>query len=164
LLRRRAIATILPPNWVALHGAARHETARGPSAEPVWAARLGLEATHFTDPHGVGGADHHASAVDLAMLMRVALRVPEVGPLLASASVRAEGSRALILQNGTALLDTYPGLVGVKTGFTDEAGPTIVAAAERDGRRLIVALLNAPNRVDDAAALLDWGFANYVWP
>lgn len=65
--------------------------------------------------------------------------------------------------NDNSLLENYPGALGGKTGFTDDAGQTYVGAAERDGRRLVVTLLQG-SRIpvapwEQAAALLDWGFA-----
>ena len=64
------------------------------------------------------------------------------------------------IRNLNLLLNNYPGAVGVKTGFTDEAGQTIVAAADRDGRRLITSALYSEDLYVDAAALLTWAFAN----
>ena len=63
------------------------------------------------------------------------------------------------LWNGNDLLDLYPEAVGVKIGYTEKAGQTIVAAAERDGRRLIVAVLGGWDRYSDATALFEWAFA-----
>jgi len=64
------------------------------------------------------------------------------------------------LRNGNELLDTYPGAVGVKIGYTEQAGQTIVAAAQRDGRTIIVSALSSADRYGDATALLDWAFAH----
>ena len=67
------------------------------------------------------------------------------------------------IQNDNRLLSNYPGALGGKTGFTDIARHTFVGAAERDGRRLVVTLLGAEHQPvrtwQQAAALLDWGFA-----
>ncbi len=62
--------------------------------------------------------------------------------------------------NLNKLLTTYPGAIGIKIGYTDEAKQTIVGAAERDGRRLIVSVLASEDIYVDAGALLDWAFAN----
>jgi D-alanyl-D-alanine carboxypeptidase (penicillin-binding protein 5/6) len=61
--------------------------------------------------------------------------------------------------NGNALLDLYPEAIGIKIGYTEKAGQTIVAAAERDGRRLIVSVLGTWDRYADAIALFEWAFA-----
>jgi D-alanyl-D-alanine carboxypeptidase (penicillin-binding protein 5/6) len=67
------------------------------------------------------------------------------------------------IQSQNPLLSTYPGSLGGKTGFTDAARHTFVTAAERNGRRLVVSVMdteNTPLRApDQAARLLDWGFA-----
>jgi D-alanyl-D-alanine carboxypeptidase len=57
------------------------------------------------------------------------------------------------------LLWSYPGAFGIKPGYTEDAGYTLVAAAERDGRTLIAVTLNSRRHFGDAAALLDFGFA-----
>ena len=68
-----------------------------------------------------------------------------------------------MLSNVNPLLSRYPGAIGSKTGFTDAARHTIVGAAERDGRRLVVSVVRAEHTPvvnwRQAAALLDWGFA-----
>ena len=70
---------------------------------------------------------------------------------------------AFWVANDNPLLANYPGAIGGKTGFTDDAGQTIIGAAERDGRRLVVTLLQGSRDPvapwEQAAELLDWGFA-----
>jgi D-alanyl-D-alanine carboxypeptidase (penicillin-binding protein 5/6) len=73
------------------------------------------------------------------------------------------GDKVLVNQN--ELLKRYPGTIGGKTGFTDIARKTFVGAAQRDGRRLVIAMMfgmdkeGAPSNWDQAASLFDWGFA-----
>jgi len=73
------------------------------------------------------------------------------------------GDRVLVNQD--ELLQRYPGAIGGKTGFTNIARKTFVGAAQRDGRRLVVAMMygmvveGGPTYWDQAGALLDWGFA-----
>jgi D-alanyl-D-alanine carboxypeptidase len=84
-------------------------------------------------------------------------------PLLAQISSTPEYEPAWsgpVLKNGNRLLSTYPGAFGVKIGFTDRAQQTIVAAANRDGRELIVSVFGSEDRYTDSAALFDWAFAN----
>ena len=70
-----------------------------------------------------------------------------------------------VLVNQDEMLHRYPGMLGGKTGFTDLARKTFVGAAERDGRRLVIAMMyglvkeGGPTYWDQAAGLLDWGFA-----
>ncbi len=59
------------------------------------------------------------------------------------------------------MLSDYPGAIGVKTGYTDLAKLTLVAAAERDGRRLYAVVLGSDDHFADASALLDYGFSEF---
>ena len=68
------------------------------------------------------------------------------------------------LTNHNKLLWRYEGCTGLKTGYTDRAGRTLVSCAERDGQRLIAVTLNDPNDWADHAALFDYGFATTAVP
>jgi D-alanyl-D-alanine carboxypeptidase (penicillin-binding protein 5/6) len=57
-------------------------------------------------------------------------------------------------------LQLYPGAFGVKIGYTSRAGQTIVAAAERDGRQIIVSVFGSVDRYADTMALFDWAFSS----
>jgi D-alanyl-D-alanine carboxypeptidase (penicillin-binding protein 5/6) len=77
----------------------------------------------------------------------------------AKASVRtADGKREFPIANTNALIG-YTGVLGLKTGYTPEAGTCIVALAERDGVRVLLVLLKGPERWWDAAAMLERAFA-----
>jgi len=132
------------------------------------AAAIGASNTHATSPSGLdgpGGAGW-TTPHDLAAIFRAAMANPVFAQITAtpSAPFPAEtGERPLINQND--LLVRYPGAIGGKTGFTDAARKTFVGAAERDGRRLVIAMMyglvheGGPTYWDQAATLLDWGFA-----
>lgn len=130
------------------------------------AAALGMEDTHFVTPSGLDGEDaqglgHLSTAYDMALLARVALEDQAFRQLCSSPSLAvefAEPVKRVTYTNHNKLLTQYPGCVGVKTGFTKEAGRCLVSAAERDGALLIAVTLNAPNDWEDHAALLDYGF------
>lgn len=127
------------------------------------AAQLGLAETSFIDPHGLGGDGHATSAYDLARLTRYAMTLPDFREIVGSGSWTARGERTLSLWNVNRFLGSYPGADGVKTGFTSEAGRTLVASAVRDGRRIYVVLLNSTDRVGEATALFDWAFDHHTW-
>ncbi len=127
-------------------------------------ARLGLAETRFENPHGLDAAGHLSSAYDLAMLARYGMALPDFAATVGAPGWTAVGSREVTMRNVNRFLTSYPDADGVKTGFTGDAGRTLVASATRDGRRLYVVLLDAPSRFDDAAALLDWAFAQHRWP
>ena len=130
------------------------------------AAALGMEDTHFVTPSGLDGEDaqglgHLSTAYDMALLARAALEDQAFRQLCSSPSLAvafAEPVKRVTYTNHNKLLTQYPGCVGVKTGFTKEAGRCLVSAAERDGALLIAVTLNAPNDWQDHAALLDYGF------
>ena len=122
------------------------------------ADQLALRNTHFSNPHGLDEDGLYTSAFDIALLGRELLKQPELAAIVASQNYQPawDGPQ---LWNGNALLDLYPEAIGVKIGYTEKAGQTIVAAAERDGRRLIVAVLGSWDRYSDATALFEWAFA-----
>ena len=79
---------------------------------------------------------------------------------LPEARVRTlDGGRELAFESTNALLGRLPGATGVKTGYTPKAGPSVVALAEREGVRVLLVLLNAPNRWWDAHMLIERAFA-----
>lgn len=127
--------------------------------------RLGLTESHFTDPHGLGSAEHHASAYDIAMLSRYAMtELPLFREIVNTRSHVAVGDRELSLRNVNSFLSQYDGGDGVKTGYTEEAGRTLSASATRNGHRVYAVILNDNNRYATAGALIDWAFDNYTWP
>ena len=131
------------------------------------AAALGMEDTHVVTPSGLDGEDaqglgHLSTAYDMALLARAALEDQAFRQLCSSPSLAvefAEPVKRVTYTNHNKLLAQYQGCVGVKTGFTKEAGRCLVSAAERDGALLIAVTLNAPNDWQDHTALLDYGFS-----
>ncbi len=122
------------------------------------AAELGLSGTHFANPNGLDDEGNYATARDLAMLARAAMENETFAAVVSTKRCQF-GERVLV--NHNKLLWRYDGAVGVKTGYTKAAGRILVSAAERDGRRLIAATLDAPSDWADHAALLDYGFSAY---
>ncbi len=132
------------------------------------ARRLGAYDTHAETPHGLDGPGQVTSVYDLALISRVLFNRPDFRTYAAtqSAKIPAQPPKDKVgfqIQNDNRLLDNYAGAMGGKTGFTDIARHNFVGAAQRDGRRLVVALLGAEHRPaptwQQAAALLDWGFS-----
>ena len=118
-------------------------------------------------PSGLDVAGQSSSPYDLALIFRALVEDPATAAILATPIAQmpaVEGrSPGYQIQNQNPLLATYAGSLGGKTGFTDAARHTFVTAAERNGRRLVVSVMateNTPLRAaDQAALLLDWGFA-----
>jgi D-alanyl-D-alanine carboxypeptidase (penicillin-binding protein 5/6) len=131
------------------------------------AAAIGAFDTVAGTPSGLDMAGQSSSPYDLALVFRRVVADPRAVALLQTPLAQMppiEGrSPGYQIQNQNPLLGSYPGLLGGKTGFTDAARHTYVAAAERGGRRLVVSVMgteNVPLRAaDQAALLLDWAFA-----
>jgi D-alanyl-D-alanine carboxypeptidase (penicillin-binding protein 5/6) len=122
-------------------------------------AQAGLKDTHFVNPHGLDAPDHYTSAYDIAVLGNQLLQRPDLAFIVGTRSYQPhwDGGR---VDNLNLLLGQYPGAIGIKTGYTLQAGHTLVAAAERNGRRFIVSLLRSADTFADATALLDWAFTS----
>lgn len=109
------------------------------------AAELGLENTQYRNPSGLDAEGHYSSARDLATLAAHALENEDFADIVSKQEIRmAFGNppynRSLYTTN--KLLERYPYAIGVKTGYTDDAGLCLVTAAEKDGTRLIIVTLN----------------------
>lgn len=123
------------------------------------AASLGLRRTHFANAHGLDAPGHYSTAANLASLARVAMKQPEFRRAVSMRSVAMPGGR--VLKSTDKLLGVYPGMEGVKTGFTDDAKFSFVGAAKRGDVELYSVVLGAPNnaaRFSQTRILLDWGF------
>ncbi len=128
------------------------------------ARSLGLGHTHFTNPCGHDQKGHRSTAENLALLAQAALRHPAFAALVATVrtTVTTAQGRSFELENKNELVGRYPGAVGVKTGFTSGAGKCLIALAERQGRQVLLVLLNAPDRWWTAVAMLDYAFGKAV--
>ena len=120
------------------------------------AADLGMNHTHFSDPSGLSSESHFSSALDMAMLAAACLDNPVVSEIVSTRSIYLEGRS---LTNHNKLLWQYPGCTGMKTGYTRQAGRTLVSSAERNGQTLICVTLNDPDDWQDHNALLNYGFS-----
>lgn len=130
------------------------------------AAKLGALDTRAVTPSGLDGPGMSASAYDLALAFRQVLDRPLLAELLATreADFPGYGNRpGFVVSNDNKLLRSYPGALGGKTGFTDDARHTQLDAAQRGGRRLMVVLMRGEQRpvsmAEQAARLLSYGFA-----
>lgn len=134
--------------------------------EPAFVARmnemagdLGAKATTFSNPHGLDAPGHGSSAKDLALFGAELLEDPFLSELVAlPEAVLTSPARSLEVENTNELLGGYDGLIGIKTGFTADAGRVLVAAAERDGRRVIAVAMGSNDAFAAAQTLLDHAF------
>ncbi|MBI4998000.1 MAG: D-alanyl-D-alanine carboxypeptidase [Rhodocyclales bacterium] len=126
------------------------------------AGELDLKQTRYTNACGHDRPGHQASARDLARLAERAMQAPVIAQLVALPGheiATADGARRFSLTNRNALIGRYEGATGIKSGFTARAGKCLIAAAQRDGRRVLLVMLNAGNRWWDASDTLDRAFA-----
>ncbi len=135
------------------------------------ASKLGGRDTRVATPSGLDGPGMSTSAYDLGLFYRYAWQNPVFSDIVATKTFDFPGHStpetgdhpAYVLENDNKLLYNYPGALGGKTGYTDDAGQTFVGAAERDGRRLVAILLRGTRQPiapwEQASRLLDYGFA-----
>ncbi len=123
------------------------------------ASALGMTGTSFRNPHGLTEPEHYSTARDMGILACAAMDNPCFAEICGCQDREVDG---VILRNHNRLLRDYPGAIGVKTGYTDAAGRTLVSCAKREEMTLVCVTLNDPADWKDHAALLDWGFSAYV--
>jgi serine-type D-Ala-D-Ala carboxypeptidase (penicillin-binding protein 5/6) len=126
------------------------------------AARLGLSCTRYSSPSGYYDDGNFSCAADLAELAYDDLQQPRIADIVRDAHAilpfPIKGGKLYLSNNNPLLLYGYPGTTGLKTGYTEAAGPCLVATAQRDGVRLGVVLLDSSDPGTQAAALLDAAF------
>lgn len=142
------------------------------------AAELGMENTHFANPHGYHDDNHYTSAYDLYLLAKVAMQNEVFAKIVGTPTYeipptnRYKETRSL--SNNNALINPmkgrkylYSAATGVKTGHTSKAGNCLVSSAEKNGSSFLCVVLNAPNEngtnysFADTISLLDYGFQNF---
>lgn len=130
------------------------------------ADKLGARDTRVATPSGLDGPGMSTSAYDIGLFYRYAWNNPVFTDIVATRSSNFPGrdGAGYPIENDNKLLANYPGALGGKTGYTDDAGQTFVGAAARDGRRLVAVLLRGTRQPiapwEQAARLLDYGFAS----
>lgn len=128
------------------------------------AIELGMLDTHFANPNGLDASGHYSTPRDMLTLARQAMSIPEFEDLVRSRALvfpDAPDGTSRTATNTNRILNSYDGVIGVKTGETPNAGLTYVGAAERNGRRLFVVVFDSVGRrahFADAIALYNWAF------
>jgi D-alanyl-D-alanine carboxypeptidase (penicillin-binding protein 5/6) len=134
------------------------------------AAKLGLTGTHFSSPDGLPyptETSTYSTPADLVKLGEAAMSYPEFRSIVAMRYYnlpKGDGHSAVSITNTDALIGQYPGVLGIKDGFTNAAGHTLLFEAARGGRTLIGDVLGSPptgfaSGAQDAAKILNWGFS-----
>jgi len=158
-------ATILGSANDACHALADHVAGSETKFVPRMNARareLGLSDTRFVNACGHDAPGMHSTARDLARLTEKAMGTPVFAKMAGLEDgwiSTADGGKKFSLVNKNLLIGRYRGAIGAKTGFTGRAGKCLAAVAERDGKRVLLILLNAPDRWWKAEGILDAAFA-----
>jgi D-alanyl-D-alanine carboxypeptidase len=128
------------------------------------ASALGAQNSSFANPHGMDAPGHYSTARDIALMTMVAMRNPTFAQMVGTTRHEIPwGSGQHLLVNHNKMLTLYPGTTGVKTGYTNGSGNSLVTEATRNGMTLLTVVLGSksPAGYNDSMALLNWGFANF---
>jgi D-alanyl-D-alanine carboxypeptidase len=132
----------------------------------VKAEYLSMNNTHFENPVGLDGNYQRSTARDLVRASEVAMRNPIFAKMVGTKEILitdASGKYSHDLKNLNQLLGEVPGVVGVKTGWTESARENLVTYIIRDGHKVLIALLGSQDRFGETRELIDWIFSNYTW-
>ncbi|MCL4535268.1 MAG: D-alanyl-D-alanine carboxypeptidase [Bacteroidetes bacterium] len=119
---------------------------------------LGLQDTHFENPHGLDTDGHFSSPYDMAVIGRNVLSNPDLARIVALKQERVLGRGIYPMRNINRIVQSYPGGDGIKTGFTDLAKQAVVGSASVNGSRAIVVVMRSDGYAADASNLFDYTF------
>ena len=122
------------------------------------AEELGMTGSSFANPNGLDDEKHYSTARDMAVLACAAVENETLVRIASTKSVTIGGRT---MSNHNKLLNLVEGCIGLKTGYTQAAGRTLVSCAERSGQRLVAVTLQDGNDWADHESLLEYGFASY---
>lgn len=120
---------------------------------------LGLSGSHFTNPHGLDEPNHYATAYDLAKMMQYSMENEQFRKIAGTHAYHS-ASRTYQWNNKNRLLtERYAYCIAGKTGYTSNAGRTLVTSAKKDNQELVAVTFNAPDDWNDHEQLYEWAFA-----
>ncbi|MBT2686966.1 D-alanyl-D-alanine carboxypeptidase [Bacillus sp. ISL-47] len=130
------------------------------------AKELGLKNTKFQNPTGLPAEDHYSTAYDMAMMAKELLKYEDITKFTGTyeAYLREDSDKKFWLVNTNRLVRFYPGVDGLKTGFTSEAKYCLTATAQKEGMRVITVVFGAPTskeRNAQVTKMLDYAFSQY---
>ncbi|MDD5415623.1 MAG: D-alanyl-D-alanine carboxypeptidase [Candidatus Daviesbacteria bacterium] len=128
---------------------------------------LNLHSTHFDNPAGFDSPNHYSSAADLAKITKEALKNSQLARIFATKEtniVSLDKRYSHQLFNLNKLLTQINGVLGIKTGTTDQAKENLVTLIERDGHRVLIIILGSNDRFGETTRLIDWTYTNVTWP
>ncbi|EQB36066.1 MULTISPECIES: D-alanyl-D-alanine carboxypeptidase family protein [Virgibacillus] len=122
---------------------------------------LGMDNTHFDNPHGLDSENHYSTAYDMAILMSYAMKNETFQDITGSQTYLSENRTYSWKNKNKLLTQFYEYCTGGKTGYTKKTGRTLVSSAQKDGMNLIAVTLDAPDDWRDHISMFEWGFDNY---
>ena len=129
------------------------------------AIELGLTNTHFVTPHGLDDANHYTTALELAKLTDYAMDNETFAKIVGTKSTTIYiNNQSRQINNTNELLGVLNGVVGVKTGFTNNAGRCLVTETKRNNMDIITIVLGADTKKDrtkDSVNLIEYTFSKY---
>jgi D-alanyl-D-alanine carboxypeptidase len=126
------------------------------------ALAMGLFNTHFYNPNGLPAprGTHYTSCADLMHIFRAVIAIPELREICSTKKyILSTAARTQTLHNHNLLLGIYPGMGPAKTGWTEASKHTYAASVTRDGREILLTLLDSTNKWKDAEILFNWAFS-----
>ena len=129
------------------------------------ANKCGAYNSSFANPHGLDAPNHYTTCYDLALITAKALKNDTFKEIVSTKNTRIKGSEEgtyRYLKNKNKLLNTLEGCIGVKTGFTNNAGRCLVSACERNDFRTVCVVLNDGPMFEDSYRLLEKCYINYT--
>ena len=127
---------------------------------------LNLKNTHFDNPAGFDSPKHFSSAKDLAIITEEALKNPQLSRIFATKEtniVSLDKKYKHQLVNLNRLLTQVKGVLGVKTGFTQEAKENLVTFVDREGNQVLTVILGSNDRFGESTKLIEWVYENFTW-
>lgn len=131
------------------------------------ASLMELQNTHFDNPAGFDNPNHYSSATDMAKVTEEALKNPVLARIFATketniVSLNKKYTHQLV--NLNRLLSEVSGVLGVKTGTTQQAGENLITLVERNSHQVLLVLLGSNDRFGETTKLINWTYANFQWP
>jgi len=127
---------------------------------------LGLNNTHFGNPTGLDNGAQYSTTRDLIVVSKYAMKNPIFAEIVGTKEKTVKSIDGRIshkLVNVNRLLGEVPGVLGVKTGWTENARENLVTYVERDQRKIMTVVLGSSDRFGETKELIEWIYQNYIW-
>lgn len=127
------------------------------------AKKIGAENSHFVNPHGLDAKEHYTTAHDLAVITAYALENEDFKQIVSTKTITIckDKENVRYLMNKNKLLSKLDGCIGVKTGFTDNAGRCLVSACERSGLRIVSVVFNCGPMFEESEKMFELAFEKF---